>query len=92
MMIDDIMMCEILDAERKWRETSDARTAEENSRRLRRRHARRQAFKTALKAVGIIITVLLYTVLSWLYLVITPDQYSAECEALRAEMEAKGEL
>ena len=33
----------------------------------------------------------LLALVAWLFLAATPDQFSAECEALRAEMEAQGE-
>ena len=44
----------------------------------------------ALEVVGGILTIALIIILFWLFLVITPDQYSAECEALRDEMQQKG--
>lgn len=44
----------------------------------------------ALEVVGGILTFALIIILFWLFLVITPDQYSAECEALRDEMQQKG--
>ena len=44
----------------------------------------------ALEIVGLILTISLMIILFWLFLVITPDQYSAECDALRDEMQRKG--
>lgn len=44
----------------------------------------------ALEVVGGILTIALIIILFWLFLVITPDQYSAEYEALREEMQQKG--
>ena len=36
---------------------------------------------------GGVLFAIMVVVLFWLYLIVTPDQYSAECEALRYEME-----
>jgi len=44
----------------------------------------------ALEVVGGILAIALIIILFWLFIVITPDQYSAECEALREEMQQKG--
>ena len=44
----------------------------------------------AIEIVGAILTIALMLILFWLFLVITPDQYSAECDALREEMQQKG--
>ena len=44
----------------------------------------------ALEVVGGILTIALIIILFWLFIMITPDQYSAECEALRDEMQQKG--
>lgn len=46
-------------------------------------------FKDILTFIGEIVTILLFMLLFWLFMVATPDQFSAECEILRAEMEAK---
>ena len=46
-------------------------------------------FKDILTLLGGIATLLLFALLAWLFLVVTPDQFSAECEILRAEMEAR---
>lgn len=35
------------------------------------------------------LTLLLFALIVWLFLAATPDQCSAECEIIRAEMEAK---
>lgn len=40
--------------------------------------------------IGYAAFAVLVVVLFWLYLAATPDQMSAECEALRAEMEMEG--
>lgn len=39
---------------------------------------------------GLIIFCILVVILFWLYLVITPDQCSAECDAVREEMKRMG--
>lgn len=36
---------------------------------------------------GCVVFGLLVWLLFWIYLIVTPDQYSAECEAMRYEME-----
>ena len=41
-----------------------------------------------LMRLGEAATMLLFLLLAWLFLAVTPDQFSAECEILRAEMEA----
>ena len=46
--------------------------------------------KKVLEFIGSILFLVLVVVLFWLYLIVTPDQYSAECEILRAEMQEKG--
>jgi hypothetical protein len=46
--------------------------------------------KEAFEIVGGILTIILFFILVWLFLVITPDQYSAECEALRYDMRQMG--
>lgn len=42
------------------------------------------------EAVGAIVFAILVVILFWLYLFATPDQYSAECEYERAQMEKGG--
>lgn len=49
-----------------------------------------RALRAAAQAVGLVLTMLLFAVLSWLFLVATPDQFSAECEAWQAETERAG--
>ena len=44
--------------------------------------------KDIMEMAGAALTLLLFALLAWLFLAATPDQSSAECEALRAEMEA----
>lgn len=53
-----------------------------------RRRYRRRLWNDAGELLGGIAVLALFTLLLWLYLLATPDQTSAECEALRAEMEA----
>lgn len=50
----------------------------------------KKILKSTLEIIGGILTIALMIILFWLFLVITPDQYSAECEALREEMQQKG--
>lgn len=51
----------------------------------------RQLWRGACEILCCVATLALAVVVFWLYLIATPDQMSAECEALRAEMEAQGE-
>lgn len=46
--------------------------------------------KNVLEVIGSILFLVFVVVLFWLYLIVTPDQYSAECEALRMEMQEEG--
>lgn len=46
--------------------------------------------KSALEFIGGLLLMALVVILFWLFLIATPDQYSAECEALREEMQQKG--
>lgn len=57
---------------------------------LKERKAMKKFLKSALDIIGGILTMILFILLFWLFLVVTPDQYSAECEALREEMQSKG--
>ena len=57
----------------------------------RRKLHRRFAVRTALEMIGATIAFIVAVLVFWAIIIATPDQTSAECEALRAEMEAKGE-
>lgn len=50
----------------------------------------KKILKSTLEIIGGILTIALIIILFWLFLIVTPDQYSAECEALREEMQQKG--
>ena len=52
---------------------------------------RRRRLRAAGEIAAGVFTLALLALAAWLFLVATPDQFSAECEALRAEMEAQGE-
>ncbi len=43
----------------------------------------------ALRVIGGTIAILFFLLMVWLFLVATPDQFSAESELLREEIEAK---
>ncbi|MGN0844725.1 MAG: hypothetical protein ACI4QT_05830 [Kiritimatiellia bacterium] len=47
---------------------------------------RPKMLSTVLEIVGGTITILLFVVMIWLFLIVTPDQFSAECEILQMEM------
>ena len=63
---------------------------EEYNREIRRRWRRRR-LRAAGEVVAGVLALALLALVAWLFLAATPDQFSAECEALRAEMEAQGE-
>ena len=48
---------------------------------------KRITFEDVKELAGCVVFGLLVWLLFWLYLIATPDQYSAECEAMRYEME-----
>ena len=56
-----------------------------------RHRLRRRRLRAAGEVVAGVLAFALLALAAWLFLAATPDQFSAECEALRAEMEAKGE-
>ena len=87
MTINDIMLRDMAEAERRQRREEEMR---EDDREIGRRLWRRR-LRAAGEVVAGILTLALFVLLAWLFLVATPEQYSAECEALRAEMEAQGE-
>ena len=84
MTINDIMLRDMQDEERRERMLLDL------DREIRRRLRRRWLMAVGEVVAGIL-TLALFVLLALLFLVATPEQYSAECEALRAEREAQGE-
>ena len=74
----------------EWDRQLSGMTLEEYDREIRRRLRRRRLRAAGEIAAGVF-TLALLALAAWLFLVATPDQFSAECEALRAEMEAQGE-
>ena len=56
-----------------------------------RRRVRRRLLMAAGEVVAGVLALDLLALVAWLFLAATPDQFSAECEALRAEMEAQCE-
>ena len=89
MNIQDIMLRDMQDEERKERRMRDL-DREIRERQMRSRRAWRKRIRGWLEIMGGILTLALFVLLAWLFLVATPEQYSAECELLRAEMEARG--
>ena len=87
MTINDIMLRDMAEEERRQRREEEMR---EDDREIGRRLWRRR-LRAAGEVVAGILTLALFVLLAWLFLVATPDQFSAECEALRAEMEAQSE-
>ena len=69
---------------REMRDLTPEAYDQEISRRLWRRRLR-----SAGAILGDLAFFALAILLAWLYLVVTPDQLSAECESLRAEMETE---
>ena len=90
MTINDIMLRDMQDEERRERMLLDL-YREMRERHMRSRRAWRKLIRGWLEIIGGILTLALFALVAWLFLAATPDQFSAECEALRAEMEAKGE-
>ena len=64
-------------------------TPEEYGRAMRLSAGRRRP-EAAGEIVAGVFTLALLALAAWLFLAATPDQFSAECEALRAEMETQG--
>ena len=89
MTINDIMLRDMQDEERRERMLLDL-DREMRERHMRSRRAWRKRIRRWLEIIGGILTLALFVLLAWLFLVATPEQYSAECELLRAEMEAQG--
>ena len=86
MTINDIMMRDMAEEDRRQRREDAMR---EYDREIRRRLWRRR-FRAAGEVVGGVLVLAMFALAAWLFLAATPDQFSAECEALRAEMEAQG--
>lgn len=74
----------------EWDRQLSGLSLEDLDREIRRR-LRRRLLRAAGEVVAGILTLALFVLLAWLFLAATPDQYSAECEAARAELEAQGE-
>ena len=74
----------------EWDRRHSGMSLEEYDREIRRRLWRRR-FRAAGEVAGGVLTLAMFALVAWLFLAATPDQYSAECEALRAELEAQGE-
>lgn len=83
MTMNEIMLRDMQDEGHKERMLLDL------DREMRERHMRRR-FQAAGEVVADVLTLAMFAFVAWLFLEATPDQYSAECEALRAEMEAQG--
>lgn len=74
----------------EWDRQLSEMTLEEFNREIRRRLWRKR-LEAAGEVVSGVLALALLALAAWLFLVATPDQCSAECEALRAELEAQGE-
>ena len=90
MNINDIMMRDIAESMAKQR----AERERQEAARAYDREISRRLWKRRLRAcgeiVGAVATLALFALLFWLFLIATPDQMSAECDALRAEMQERG--
>ena len=73
----------------EWDRQLSGLSLEEYDREVRRR-VRRRRLRAAGEVVAGVLALAMFALLAWLFLAATPDQFSAECEALRAEMEAQG--
>lgn len=87
MTINDIMLRDMAEEERRQRREEEMR---KDDREICRMMWRRR-LRTAGEVAAGILTLALFALLAWLFLAVTPDQCSAACEALRAEMDAQGE-
>lgn len=87
MTINDIMMRDMAEEDRRQRREDAMR---EYDREVRRRLWCRR-LRAAGEAVAGVLVLAAFALLAWMFLAATPDQSSAECEALRAELEAQGE-
>ena len=74
----------------EWDRQLSGMSQEEYDRKIRQ-SLRRRRLKVAGEVAGGVLALALLALVAWLFLAATPNQFSAECEALRAEMEAKGE-
>lgn len=74
----------------EWDRQLSGLSLEDLDREIRRR-VRRRLLMAAGEVVAWVLALALLALVAWLFLAATPDQFSAECEALRAEMETKGE-
>ena len=90
MTINDIMLRDMQDEERRERRMRDL-DSEMRERQMRSRKAWRRRVRGWLEIIGGILTLALFVLLAWLFLAATPDQFSAVCAAARAELEAQGE-
>lgn len=80
MTINDIVLRDLMD--------EDARHERDHF--MRECEIRRRRLRAAGEIAAGVFTLALLALAAWLFLAATPDQYSAECEALRAELEAQG--
>lgn len=88
MNINDIMMRDIMESEKRTR----AERERQEAARAYDREVSRRLWKRRLRAcgeiVGAVALLALFALLFWLFLIATPDQMSAECDWARQEMEA----
>lgn len=73
----------------EWDRQLSGMSLEEYDREVRRR-VRRRLLRAAGEVAAGVLAIALLALVAWLFLAATPDQFSAECEALRAEMETQG--
>jgi len=73
----------------EWDRQLSGLSLEEYDREVRRR-VRRRRLRAAGEIAAGVLALAMFALLAWLFLAATPDQFSAECEALRAEMETQG--
>ncbi len=73
----------------EWDRQLSGLSLEDYDREIRRR-VRRRLLRAVGEVVAGVLALALLALVAWLFLAATPDQFSAECEALRAEMETQG--
>lgn len=59
---------------------------DDETRALWARRARKERIKAVLSSIGAFFAFALFALVMWLFLVVTPDQRSAECEAIADEL------
>ena len=60
---------------------------DDETRALWARRARKERIKAVFNGIGAFFALALFALFAWLFLVVTPDQRSAECESVAEELQ-----